>query len=476
MKNEVPASCGDGRVTRKENSAGEGTEASAESCWKTAELPPALSAVGHLPLKLRHQILWVILIDKVASIVAYSRFENAEQFRVDGLCFLNSIIRRITTMRMLAQHTMIYLGLAVLPFLAGCTSSGPVVKRSYGTMPDGRIAKLYTLTNAHGLKATLTNYGAILVSLEVPDRAGKLADVTLGYDSLEGWLSSTSYFGATVGRYGNRIAKGKFVLDGKTFTLATNDGENHLHGGVKGFDKVFWDAKLVKRGGAAGVRFTRTSPDGEEGYPGKLKAAVTYLLTDNDELRVEFKATTDKPTIVNLVHHSYWNLTGDPNNTILDHELMLAADHLLPVDEGLIPTGELRPVKGTPFDFTQPAKIGARINAEDEQLKRGNGYDHCWVLRNQTGKVALAATLYDPSSGRAMDLLTDQPGIQFYSGNFLDGTVKAKGGVKYQFRTGLCLETQHYPDSPNKPDFPSVVLRPGEIYRHTMILRFSVKK
>lgn len=379
-------------------------------------------------------------------------------------------------MHKLAQAAIICLGIVVFCLLPGCYPNRSVMKQNYGTLPDGRIAKLYTLTNVHGLKATLTDYGAILVSLEVPDREGKLADVALGYDSLEGWLSSTGYFGATVGRYGNRIAKGKFVLDGKTFTLATNNGENHLHGGVKGFDKVFWDAKLLKRRGAAGVRFSYTSPDGEEGYPGNLKASVTYLLTDNDELRVEFKATTDKPTIVNLVHHSYWNLTGDPNNTILDHELTLAANRFLPVDEGLIPTGELRPVKGTPFDFTQPTKIGARINADDEQLKRGNGYDHCWVFRNQTGKVALGATLYDPSTGRAMDLLTDQPGIQFYSGNFLDGTVKGKGDVKYQFRTGLCLETQHYPDSPNKPDFPSVVLRPGEIYRHTMILRFHVKK
>ena len=350
------------------------------------------------------------------------------------------------------------------------------MKQNYGSLPDGRTADLYTLTNAHGLQARLTNYGAILVSLKVPDRDGNLADVTLGYDSLEGWLSNTSYFGSTVGRYGNRIAKGKFTLDGNTYTLAINNDPNHLHGGKKGFDKVLWDAKPIKRADAAGVRFTYTSPDGEEGYPGNLRAAVTYLLTDNDELRVEFQAATDKPTIVNLVHHSYWNLTGDPNNTILDHELMLAADHFLPVDEGLIPTGELRPVKETPFDFTRPTRIGARVNADDQQLKYGNGYDHCWALRNQTGKVALAATLYDPSTGRAMDILTDQPGIQFYGGNFLDGTVEGKDHIKYQFRTGLCLETQHYPDSPNKPEFPSVVLRPGQTYTHTMIHRFYTKK
>jgi len=378
-------------------------------------------------------------------------------------------------MHKIAQHVITHSAIIVLFLLTGCALKGPVMKQDYGTLPDGRTANLYILTNANGLKATLTNYGAILVSLEVPDRDGKLADVTLGYDSLKGWLSNTSYFGSTVGRYGNRIAKGMFTLDGKTYTLATNNDPNHLHGGIKGFDKVLWDARRVKRPGAVGVEFTYTSPNGEEGYPGNLKATVTYVLTDDNELRVEFKATTDKPTIVNLVHHSYWNLTGDPNNTILDHELMLAADHFLPVDEGLIPTGELRPVKGAPFDFTKPTKIGARINADDEQLKRGNGYDHCWVLRNQTGKVALAATLYDPSSGRAMDLLTDQPGIQFYCGNFLDGTVTGKGSINYQFRTGLCMETQRYPDSPNKADFPSPVLRPGETYRHTMIHRFYTK-
>jgi len=379
-------------------------------------------------------------------------------------------------MNKLPQHAIICLCVIVLSLLTGCYPKRSVMQQNYGTLTDGRTAHLYTLTNANGVKATLTDYGAILVSLETPDRDGKLADITLGYDSLEGWLSNTSYFGSTVGRYGNRIAKGKFTLDGKTYTLATNNNENHLHGGIKGFDKVLWDAKPVERPGATGVEFTYTSPDGEEGYPGNLKAAVTYLLTDKNELRVDFNAVTDKPTVVNLVHHSYWNLTGDPNNTILDHELMLAADHFLPVDEGLIPTGELRPVKGTPFDFTQPTKIGARVNADNQQLKYGGGYDHCWVFRNQTGKVAPGATLYDPSTGRAMDILTDQPGVQFYCGNFLDGNVKGKGGVEYQFRTGLCLETQHYPDSPNKPKFPTAVLRPGETYHHTMVLRLYVKE
>ncbi len=384
-------------------------------------------------------------------------------------------------MHKVAKDAITCLNILTLCLLCGCyltksASTRSVTKGNYGALPDGRTADLYTLTNANGLKATLTNYGAILVSMEVPDRDGKLADVTLGYDTLEGWLSNTSYFGSTVGRYGNRIAKGEFTLDGKTYTLAKNNGENALHGGSKGFDKVLWDGKLVERPGAVGVEFTRTSPDAEEGYPGNLKCKVTYLLTNDNELRIEFEATTDKPTVLNLVHHSYWNLTGDPNKTNLDHELMIAADRFLPVDEGLIPTGELRPIKGTPFDFTKPTKIGARVNADDEQLKLGKGYDHCWVLRNQKGKVVLAATLYDPSSGRAMDLLTDQPGVQFYGGNFLDGTVTGKSGVKYQFRTGLCLETQKYPDSPNKPSFPSPVLRPGETYKHTMVHRFYVKK
>ncbi len=378
-------------------------------------------------------------------------------------------------MRKFARHTMILSLLVMLSLITGCVMKRPAMKQDYGSLPDGRKAELFTLTNKNGLKATLTDYGATLVSMEVPDRDGKLADVTHGYDTLEGWLSNTSYFGATVGRYGNRIAKGKFTLDGTSYTLATNNGENHLHGGIKGFNTFLWDATAIKKPGAVGVVFTRTSPDGEEGYPGNLRTTVTYLLTDDNELRVDFKATTDKATIVNLCHHSYWNLTGDPNNTILDHELMLAADHFLPVDEGLIPTGELGPVKGTPFDFTSLTKVGARVNADDEQIKRGNGYDHCFVLRNQTGEVALVGTLYDPSTGRAMDLLSDQPGVQFYCGNFLDGSAAGKGGVKYQFRTALCLETQHYPDSPNKPDFPSVVLRPGETYSHTMIHRFYTK-
>ena len=344
-----------------------------------------------------------------------------------------------------------------------------VEKTAYGKLPDGRPVDLYTLTNANGLRVKLTNYGAITVSIETPDRSGHLADITLGYDTLDGWLGNTSYFGATVGRYANRIAKGKFTIDGQTYTLATNNGENHLHGGVKGFDKVMWEAEPVKTADAVGVKFTYLSKDGEEGYPGNLKVTAVYTLNNANEYKAEFSATTDKPTVVNLAHHTYWNLLGNAAGDVLGHELMLAADKYTPVDKGLIPTGELKPVAGTPMDFSKPTPIGAHIAQVD------GGYDHNWVLRNQDGKVALAAMLYEPKNGRVLEILTDQPGIQFYAGNFLDGSVKGKGGVAYQKHYGLCLETQHYPDSPNHPEFPSVVLRPGQTYHHVMIHKFTTR-
>jgi len=345
-----------------------------------------------------------------------------------------------------------------------------VEKAPYGKLPDGRQADIFTLTNSGGMKVKLTNYGAITVGLEVPDADGNPADVTLGHDTLEAWLGSTSYFGATVGRYANRIAKGKFTLDGKTYTLATNNDENHLHGGVKGFDKRLWDAETVEAAGAVGVKFTYLSKEGEEGYPGNLKVTATYTLNNNNEFKVEFSATTDKPTVVNLAHHTYWNLAGAAAGDVLGHELMLAADKYTPVDAGLIPTGELKDVKDTPMDFTTPTAIGARIARVE------GGYDHNFVLRNQDGgKIALAARVLEPKSGRIMEIHTDQPGIQFYSGNFLDGTVTGKGGVAYKKHYGFCLETQHYPDSPNRPDFPPVVLRPGQTYKHTMIHTFSTK-
>jgi aldose 1-epimerase len=344
-----------------------------------------------------------------------------------------------------------------------------VDKEPYGKLPDGRQVDLYTLTNANGLRVRLMNYGAITVGVEVPDRDGKLTDVTLGFDEFEQWLSNKPHFGSTVGRYANRIARGQFTLDGQTYTLAKNNGENHLHGGIKGFDKVLWRGEPVQTDDAVGVKFTYLSKDGEEGYPGNLNVTALYTLTNDNEFKAEFSATTDKPTIVNLAHHSYWNLAGAAAGDILGHELMLNADRYTPVDAGLIPTGELRRVAGTPMDFTEPTAIGARI-AQVE-----GGYDHNFVLRNQTGRVALAARVFEPKTGRVMEIYTDQPGIQFYSGNFLDGTITGKGGVVYQKHHGFCLETQHYPDSPNKPHFPSVVLRPGEKYKHVMIHKFSTR-
>jgi len=350
-----------------------------------------------------------------------------------------------------------------------------IEKAPYGKLPDGRQVDLYTLTNANGLRVKIMNYGATTIGVEVPDRDGKLADVTLGYETLAGWLTNTSYFGATAGRYANRIAKGKFTLDGKTYSLAINNGPNHLHGGIKGFNQMLWDARPVGGEGYVGVKFTHVSKDGEEGYPGNLTVTAVYSLTNANEFKAEFSATTDKPTVGNLAHHTYWNLTGGAAGDILGHELMLDADRFTPVDAGLIPTGELRAVKGTPFDFTTPTAVGARIGAENEQLKFGNGYDHNFVLRGEKGKLRLAARVSCPKSGRVMEILSRQPSIQFYSGNFLDGTVKGKGGVVYEKNYGMCLETQTYPDSPNKPDFPSPVLRPGETYKHTMVHRFSTR-
>jgi len=346
----------------------------------------------------------------------------------------------------------------------------------YGKLNDGREVTIFTLTNAKGMTARITEYGAILVSLEVPDSAGTKADVSLGYDALAGWLTSTSYFGASVGRFGNRIAHGKFTLDGKEYTLATNNSPGgipcHLHGGLKGFDKVLWTGAPVRKAGARGVALTYTSKDGEEGYPGTLQVKITYWLTDANELVWEAEATTDKPTVINLAHHTYWNLSGDPTKPITGETLMLAADAYLPTDAGLIPTGVLAPVAGTPMDFRTPTTVGARINDAFEALKLAGGYDHCWVLRKGPG-VRLAAVVKDLSSGRIMEVLTDQPGVQFYTGNFLDGSATGKNGVKYQFRTGLCLETEGFPDAPNHPDFPSAVLRPGETYHHTMVCRFK---
>jgi aldose 1-epimerase len=348
----------------------------------------------------------------------------------------------------------------------------------YGTLSDGRTVHQFILTNSHGVRVALLDYGATLASVAFPDRAGKVVDVTHGYDDLVGWLGNKSYFGANVGRFANRIAAGKFSLDGKTHTLATNDAPAgipcHLHGGNSGFDKKLWQGRPLKNSGAAGVEFLYLSPDGEEGYPGNLSTKITCWLTEQNCLRIEFHATTDQATIVNLTNHAYWNLSGNPNERITGHEVRLEADGVLEVDKGLIPTGAILPVKDTPFDFTHNEQIGRRIEADNALLKVGNGYDHCWVLRERPG-LRLAAHVHEPGTGRTLELFTDQPGLQLYTGNFLDGNARGKAGVAYQFRTAFCVEPQKFPDSPNHASFPSAVLRPGGAYSHVMEYRFSAR-
>ncbi len=347
-------------------------------------------------------------------------------------------------------------------------------KQLFGKTIEGASVYLFTLTNRNGAMAQITNYGAIVVSLSMPDRNGNMGDVVLGYDNLADYIKDKAYFGAIVGRYGNRIAQGKFKLNGVEYTLATNDGENHLHGGVKGFNKVVWNAEEVKNDSSVGVKLTYLSKDGEEGYPGNLYVTVIYTLTNENALRIDYTATTDKPTVVNLTHHSYFNLAGAGVGDILDDVLMINADKFTPVVKGLIPTGELRDVAGTPIDFRTPTVIGARIDQADNQLALGPGYDHNWVLNDWDGSLRLAVTLFDPKSERFMEVFTTEPGMQFYSGNFLDGSITGKAGKIYKFRSALCLEADHFPDSPNQPNFPSVVLRPGETYTQTTIYKFSV--
>ncbi len=348
----------------------------------------------------------------------------------------------------------------------------------FGKTSEGVSVSRYVLSNKKGVEAMVISYGATLVSLKVPDRNGKAADIVLGYDDLSGYEQGKSFFGATIGRYGNRIAGGEFTLDGTVFHLPKNDGPNSLHGGTKGFNKRVWTGVDRSRADAEVLELSYASPDGEEGYPGTLMVKVTYTLpTETNELRIDYAATTDKDTVVNLTNHSYFNLSGDARKEIVDHQLLLRAPQFTPVDSTLIPTGELHAVHGTPFDFTKLTVIGARINQDDEQLKFGKGYDHNWVLeRAEKGGLQLAAEVFEPTSGRVLEVLTTEPGIQFYSGNFLDGTAKGKGGQLYGHRTGLCLETQHFPDSPNHPKFPSTVLKPGESYRSSTVLHFSVRK
>lgn len=345
----------------------------------------------------------------------------------------------------------------------------------FGKLADGTDVSLFTLTNANGMKMTVMNYGGIITSLTAPDKNGNFEDIVLGYDSLSGYLKASPYFGALIGRYGNRIGKGKFTLDGKQYQLPQNNNGNHLHGGPNGFDKRFWSIEEHPVSNGAALKLTYTSKDMEEGYPGTLNAQVIYHLTDNNELKIFYEATTDKPTVVNLTQHTYFNLSGDSKADILQHELFLSADQFVPVDNTLIPTGELKNVSETPFDFKTPTAIGSRIDKKDQQLEFGKGYDHCWVLNTQGDTSKVAATLYDPASGRVMSVKTSEPGIQFYSGNFLDGSITGKFNTVYKQRYGLCLETEHFPDSPNKKNFPPVVLRPGETYRTQTMYTFSTK-
>lgn len=350
-----------------------------------------------------------------------------------------------------------------------------VKKQSFGKMPDGTPVDLYTLSNGIGMEARITTYGGAVVSLTAPDRAGKFADVVLGMDALDGYRGQKVFFGALIGRYGNRIGHARFVLEGKTYQLPANDGANTLHGGPEGFDKKVWQAAEAKSADGPALALTYVSKDGEEGFPGTLTAKVVYTLTNKNELQIDYTATTDQPTVLNLTNHSYFNLAGAGEGDILQHQVTINADRFTPVDAGLIPTGELREVKGTPFDFTKATAIGARIGQADEQLKLGGGYDHNWILnRNQNG-LTKAAEVYEPKTGRVMEVLTSQPGLQFYTGNFLDGTVHGKGGKVYPRRGAFCMETQHYPDSPNKPSFPSTELKPGMTYHATTVFRFSAR-
>ncbi len=363
--------------------------------------------------------------------------------------------------------------------LSSCTSNqkttmGEISERGFGSLPSGEEIDLYTLRNSKGLEAAITNYGGRIVSLKTPDRNGDFGDVVLGFDNLQGYLQKNPYFGAIVGRYANRIANGEFTLDGITYKLARNNGPNALHGGVKGFDKVAWNARKISIGAGPGLELKYLSKDGEEGYPGNLSVTIRYALTDDNELKIFYEATTDQDTVLNLTNHSYFDLSGKAAGDILDNRVTIYADKFTPIDANLIPTGELRSVQGTPFDFRKPMAIGARIDEKDPQLEYAKGYDHNFVLNRTREEPSLAAQVTDPKSGRVVEVLTTQPGLQFYTGNHLDGTVRGKAGKVYGFRSAFCLETQHFPNSPNEPSFPSTELKPGQRYHEITIFKFSV--
>jgi aldose 1-epimerase len=384
------------------------------------------------------------------------------------------IMWRLTaTIPAIAAALVLFVATTATPYRSADADS-KMEKKAFGKLQDGQSADLYVLTNKHGMEAAITNFGATLVSLKVPDKSGKAGDVVLGYDNVSAYQSGKAFFGATVGRYGNRIAHATFTLDGVTYTLPKNDGDNHLHGV---FNKVMWAAKDVSTAAGQSLELTNLSKDGEEGYPGNLSVRVVFTVPSGENaLKIDYTATTDKPTVLNLTHHSYFNLSGQGNGDILQELLTLRASKFTPVDATLIPTGELRAVSKTPFDFLKATAIGARIDNDDEQLKFGKGYDHNWVLdRKAATGLSLAAEVYDPQSGRVMNVLTTEPGVQFYTGNFLDGTITGKEGKTYGHRGALCLETQHYPDSPNHPDFPTTELKPGQRYHTTTIYKFSTK-
>jgi aldose 1-epimerase len=377
---------------------------------------------------------------------------------------------------MMRRKTMIMMLVVFIAtiFVSGlqAEAKSKMQKQSFGKTEDGQQVDLYILTNKHGMQAAITNYGGTVVSLKVPDRSGKLDDVVLGYDTLDGYATGKAYIGATVGRYANRIAHASFTLDGNTYTLSKNDGDNHLHGG---FNKRVWTAKDVSGSAGQALELTYLSKEGEEGFPGNLPVKVVYTLTDKNELKIDYSATTDKDTVLNLTNHAYFNLAGQGNGDVLQTQIMIRADRFTPIDQFSIPTGELRSVKGTPFDFTTATAIGARIDQDDQQLKMGNGYDHNWVLSNGTpGSLFLGAQAYDPHSGRVLEVLTTEPGIQLYTGNFLDG-IHGKDGKVYNRRNAFCLETQHFPDSPNHPNFPTTELKPGQHFESTTVYKFSTK-
>ena len=380
------------------------------------------------------------------------------------------------------MHTTFVAGqLAIAVLLGGLIASpqalaASIEKKPFGTTPDGTAVELYTLTNGT-MSVNILTYGGIVHAINVPDRNGKSGNIALGFAKLDDYLTKNPYFGTITGRYANRIAKGAFTLDGQSYKLATNNGPNALHGGLAGFDKKVWKAKEVQGANGAGLELTYTSPDGEEGYPGTLTAKVTYTVTDNSELRIDYDATTDKPTIVNLTNHTYFNLAGEGADSILGHELMLNASAFTPVDATLIPTGEIAKVAGGPMDFTIPTAIGARIRNDDQQLVFGRGYDHNWVLdKPSAGALSLAARVREPTTGRVMEVSTTEPGIQFYAGNFLDASLVGTSGKMYRQADGFCLETQHFPDSPNHPEFPSTVLKPGDHYKSTTVYRFTTDR